>query len=524
MTGPIGPREKYNRRPVPDRYDWKWLSDELGNIQRGVVPSFAPLDGEVGPIDTRFPVANVRRYGAVGNAVHDDTAAIQRALDSAAANGEVGGRIYFPAGNYLVTDTLLISAHRQHLYGDGKWATTITFTPSSAKACLKFQGVNTAASINQCSLSDLSFDGGAPTIQKVAVDLWDTSEFSLSDVLIANWTGNSGSSSTPSIGLRTHGRDLTSLRRLDIYADRPIHVVKNPNAPSLSGDQFHGADLYLGALAAGEYCIVIDGDATVSNFTLDGYQSWVLGLGGIWAKPGGSSGISLNVRLSNIRYEQPTTTGGYAVRWELPAVQVLLDNTSGGGVAAPTNGGFYVRDVIVIVLIGTTYTGTGGADGLNVDGSCDELSLTGAFFQQGGAVTIVGLEEVWRVPLPQAPIARTCFWRKPNVANRSVMQWGVRRSGYTGALAVGAQYQLDLGSTVSAQVTVSAYAATGPIREMGLFHVDATGVTTVVTTAGIAPVNTGGKLSFIYNSPSNITLLNNMAQTLTIVVDEVWTQ
>ena len=44
------------------------------------------------------PTVNVRDYGAVGNGIVNDTAAIQRANDAAAAQG--GGVVWFPAGNY----------------------------------------------------------------------------------------------------------------------------------------------------------------------------------------------------------------------------------------------------------------------------------------------------------------------------------------------------------------------------------------------------------------------------------------
>lgn len=42
---------------------------------------------------------NVKSFGAAGNGQASDTKAINRAIDSAAANG--GGQVYFPAGNYL---------------------------------------------------------------------------------------------------------------------------------------------------------------------------------------------------------------------------------------------------------------------------------------------------------------------------------------------------------------------------------------------------------------------------------------
>lgn len=57
---------------------------------------------------------NVKQFGAVGDGSTDDTVSIQAALDTAAAmaaaNGGLHVRIYFPAGDYHITDTLQWSA------------------------------------------------------------------------------------------------------------------------------------------------------------------------------------------------------------------------------------------------------------------------------------------------------------------------------------------------------------------------------------------------------------------------------
>ena len=52
-------------------------------------------------------VASVRNAGATGNGVTDDTNALQNIIDSATAAGQV---VFFDAGTYLVTRTLLIPA------------------------------------------------------------------------------------------------------------------------------------------------------------------------------------------------------------------------------------------------------------------------------------------------------------------------------------------------------------------------------------------------------------------------------
>lgn len=59
----------------------------------------------------------VTDYGAVGDGVADDTAAVQAAIDACEAAG--GGVVYLPAGIYLVTSGLTVTAPVR-LLGDGK--------------------------------------------------------------------------------------------------------------------------------------------------------------------------------------------------------------------------------------------------------------------------------------------------------------------------------------------------------------------------------------------------------------------
>jgi len=63
---------------------------------------------------------NVRDYGASGDGVADDTAAIQAAVDAAVVTGS---QVYFPPGNYL-TDTISLHPH-SFLYGAGREVTWI---------------------------------------------------------------------------------------------------------------------------------------------------------------------------------------------------------------------------------------------------------------------------------------------------------------------------------------------------------------------------------------------------------------
>lgn len=64
---------------------------------------------------------NVKDFGAVGNGVADDTAAIQAAISSLT----IGGSVYFPAGDYFTNSVITIAVESVVLVGAGRSATRI---------------------------------------------------------------------------------------------------------------------------------------------------------------------------------------------------------------------------------------------------------------------------------------------------------------------------------------------------------------------------------------------------------------
>jgi hypothetical protein len=92
-----------------------------------------------GAIESPSGTFNVKDYGAIGNGVADDTAAIQAAIDALPrvvdypAPYHSGGVVYFPPGKYIVTDTIIINAWRAvRLVGAGKGASTIIASAGSS--------------------------------------------------------------------------------------------------------------------------------------------------------------------------------------------------------------------------------------------------------------------------------------------------------------------------------------------------------------------------------------------------------
>ena len=113
---------------------------------------------------------NVLDKGAVGDGIHDDTVAIQAAIDEASTHG---GSVYAPAGTYLVSRqvpagdrnyALLINANNVSLRGDGK-STVFKLVGGSAGDC-------TVLSLGQ--LGDINDIKTGITLQDFTIDgNWD---------------------------------------------------------------------------------------------------------------------------------------------------------------------------------------------------------------------------------------------------------------------------------------------------------------------------------------------------------------
>src|SRR5271169_2643070 len=84
--------------------------------------------------------ANVKTtYGAAGNGATDDTAAIQKALNSLSPTNPT---IYFPPGTYLVTQTLTLTAQEYvNVIGADPSTTAIEWGGASGGTMLHLNGV-----------------------------------------------------------------------------------------------------------------------------------------------------------------------------------------------------------------------------------------------------------------------------------------------------------------------------------------------------------------------------------------------
>ena len=107
---------------------YTYQGDAAGyTVQTGPTPSSPISQSLQSRIDS---YAVVTDFGAMGDGVTDDTAAINRALSQLycqQVNTAIRRSLFFPAGTYLITDTLLIPSYAK-LYGEGANSSIINFS------------------------------------------------------------------------------------------------------------------------------------------------------------------------------------------------------------------------------------------------------------------------------------------------------------------------------------------------------------------------------------------------------------
>jgi len=110
---------------------------------KGLPLSWAEMDANFNNLNTKVSeIISVKDFGAVGNGVTDDTAAIQAAItygESLVTNAYLSGAsIFFPAGEYLVSTTLNITKNNITLIGESV-SSAVIYAPSANFDIIKFQ-------------------------------------------------------------------------------------------------------------------------------------------------------------------------------------------------------------------------------------------------------------------------------------------------------------------------------------------------------------------------------------------------
>jgi hypothetical protein len=304
---------------------------------------------------------NVLDFGAVGDGVSDDTAAIQNAIDT----GGSFCSVYFPSGTYKVTSQITVSDDRVTLFGNGA-ASRILFMPTSNAVCFLFE--NGSSRSTQNSIRDLAFFSNDTTYTKTAIKLVDVVQCTVSNVrtVFPHWFGSG------SIFLHILGRDTSTVQQLAVSADKPIRISPIPAPHVASGigiDHFNFTDLYLLNVTSANPLITIDDGVIVSNVTFDGYQAWVGGSHGLYYDaPSAAAADSLNLALNNVRWEQAISGGYLAYINHGPGIVDVSFNNCYSSDHSVSAKGYYLRNVEQFAFRSVFYTGN--SVGLDADATC----------------------------------------------------------------------------------------------------------------------------------------------------------
>jgi hypothetical protein len=459
--------------------------------------------------------ANVRNFGAVGDGTTDDTAAITAAI--AATRGVV----YFPAGSYLVTDTLTVTADRITLQGDGPNKTLIVFNPTTAKTC--FDLTKGASSIVQCAVKGFGFSSGN-SINKTAIKIRDGRHCVVEDIGIAQgaWLGSG------SVGLHTLGRDTLVAGRFAVLCARPILMGVNPNYTTLNTDHFHFHDIEVGSTEGTGKAIEIETGVNISNLTFDGFQAWTLGKYGLFWDDTTSTIDSYNLTIAGMRCEQASDATGYSVYLASTAQDLKALRIVNGYFDLARNG-LYLRKAETVSLDDCFFAGGVGRTNLNITFQANtELALNNTFVNTGSTVTLtsaVALVESSYITSNRA-CASTALWRFDEgalVSRKAHRLDGVLGFRWKGSMTDVSQINLPVTSAAGAVVANWRVSASGATKHQAGVGSWKPGVAPLIVSGSADVVNTSTANKFaVIDNTNALSLVNRLGETVTVVVDVVW--
>lgn len=295
-----------------------WVSRETGDDDASLITYASDTPRSV---ESRLgDIISVKDYGAVGDGVTDDTAAVQAAIDDVCSSG--GGTLYIPAGTYLLSDTLDVTVSNISLMGAGKWD-TILYRTTDYGDTISFTGDDTTGTlITNINLSDVSFVSEGLTTSGSHVDMNGVSRVNIDRIYVRDGF----------IGFTFKG--VTAARLSDVYL-----VFTAIYGGSEVGRRYAEFDS-----AAATYSHPACGDFFLSDFNFRGnvsnniveYGVLIHSSDGIWA----TNGHIGNTTLANLAFNHDSTENLIMTFFD----NVMLDECLGVGLLFTGSGASAARN------------------------------------------------------------------------------------------------------------------------------------------------------------------------------------
>lgn len=225
------------------------IDDEVNVLNQKIESNTQQLENEIINLDTQLEentqrindlVVNVKKFGAQGDGVTDDTLAIKDAI-SYLETTEKRGTLFFPSGEYIVTDTLNFNYSAFTIDGGGSKGNLDNNKKSGAQITLKANGINDGIALIKINTPDSMTYGvfvnnirlgtkGQFSEKPIGMHIQDVSEGTFNNLAI-----NGGFSK----GIKYHGGTLLTFNYLYIAANDigfSIELDSENNVRSITND------------------------------------------------------------------------------------------------------------------------------------------------------------------------------------------------------------------------------------------------------------------------------------------------
>jgi len=278
------------------------------------------------------------------------------------------------------TTTVTISNSKQHVVTFGRWTPAIAVAATRTAPIFKVDSGSSAITYF-VSIGGFAIDAGNNTTGFTAIQIINGSKVHLFNIDMLNGIGHG------SIGVDIQGQDFILLEEMNLSADQPILINKNPyNPPRFDADfiTLRNLELYPGSAYNG---ITIGTNISVTNLEID----HVTVAGGkrflYWVDGGAPSTSSHEISILNCRHEQGTDATAYSFHIDrtgntFTAVGLTVVVTA----AAVEGNGFFLRNIGKVTLINPGHSHAGGVS-VNADNSVYDLQIINPFFQSGSTIS-----------------------------------------------------------------------------------------------------------------------------------------